>query len=275
MPSHLISDVEYLKFVLRKRFNIDISSYKNDFIRRRLYSRMVATNSRDISSYIRLLYERPEEVNKLLDSMMINVSTFFRDPQIWPRLQEIVFKPLLEKKSKIRGILRILSAGCSCGEEPYSIAIAIEELFKRKGLRVQYSITGIDVDEEALAYARSAIYDEKALVNVPKSALAEYFEPIGHGKFKVKDNIKGHVKFIKLDLRSCRYPQGFDVIFCRNVLIYFSEDVKNLVIKALAGSMTSGGYLVLGLTESIGDNLRHLFKLVDSSAKIYQKQLSS
>lgn len=267
------SEVDYLKVVLKKRFNVDVSTYRDSFIKRRLHSRMFATQCSDVFSYVRMLEEKPDELNKLLESLMINVSTFFRDPQVWPRLRGLVFEPLIETKARLKGILRVLSAGCSCGEEPYSIAITIEEIVKSRGVKVTYSITGIDLDDDALARARDGIYDEKELVNLPRNILVEYFDPLAGGKFRIKNFIKEHVRFVKLDLRSCLYPKGFDVVLCRNVLIYLSDDVKKKIIRALANSISTGGYLVLGLTESLSDDLYDLFKLVDPIAKIYRKKV--
>ncbi len=255
---------------LANRYGVDVSKYKEDFLRRRIYARMVALRVRNTWEYLRVLETRPEEMERLLDSMSINVSRFFRDPAIWDKVKEIVLLPMIKEKLKFHGMLRIWSAGCSCGEEPYTIAILVKEILDALKARLLVRIYATDVDVDALRRAELGIYPAYELVNVRKDLLLRYFYTTTSREYAIRNEIKRMVIFKVHDLLKEPPLDNMDVVFCRNVLIYFNKLAQAMVIRKFMRALRRGGYLVLGATESLSSEFLDYFEVVDLRGRIYR-----
>lgn len=221
--------------------------------------------------YLRLLDKDPEEYNRLFNALSINVTEFFRDMVMFEIFKEIIFPNLAYNKIQRKGrIIRIWSAGCASGEEAYSIAISIAEAIKDRDRNFIVSIYGTDIDEAAMKQAKLGIYPKERLKNVNKQILKRYFNH-KDGKYQVKDEIKSMIRFNKQDLIHDKHPTHFDIIFCRNVFIYFSRKQQDKLLNIFHSSLNSDGFLILGKTETIPIDLHEKFYFVDPGEKIYRK----
>jgi len=232
---------------------------------------------RNLSSYEEYFYflrydpKREEELKELFNSITTNETSFFRDAiQLETFRKRII--PAIVKENTME-MIKIWSAGCSTGEEPYTIAIIMmEESFQLKGKRV--SILASDISEQVLHSAKRATYGEYTLRNLPERYLKRYFIKTEKG-YAVRPEIKQLVRFVNINLidsGQMREIRGMDVIFCRNVLIYFGDKAKKKVVGYLYDSLREGGYLILGASESLFNISRAFRPLVMDRCIVYQKK---
>ena len=254
-----------IKSIIKRKTRFDITGYRDDFLIRRVRARMLALGINDFNKYIQYLMYNRGEIYNLINELSINVSEFFRDQWIWEKVKNII-KEIIDRKS----IIRIWSAGCSKGEEPYSIAILIKELGSTIGKKV--IIYATDIDDQALMDAQKGIYNYSSLKNIPVHLLSKYFEKIDSNKYKIKDSLKHMVKFRKHDLIRDPPLLFMDIIFCRNVLIYFTKELQEIIIEKFYRSLISRGYLVLGISEYLPESSRRLFEIYDSHSRIFRKK---
>jgi len=209
---------------------------------RRINSFMRTVNSPDYRSFIDLIGNNKVIYRKFLDHITINVSEFYRNPNHWEILEKEILPVLLQE----RNALRIWSAGCSTGEEPYSLAI----LCKEKRLNLMDRILATDIDQDVLEKAAIGLYNSKAVQTVPRSMLEKYFKREADF-YQVSDEVKKMVRFERQDLLKDTFGRGFDLILCRNVVIYFTEDTKQKLYWKFAGALSNHGVLFIGSTEQI------------------------
>jgi len=256
---------------LRARCGIDFSHYRQNTIKRRLARRMAVTGCNNYSDYFSYLEKNPEEYEQLFKDLTIKVSRFFRNRAVFEILSDKIFPDIMSaKESKNDSTLRIWCTGCSFGEEVYSVAITLVEYLKKYEKKIaNYSISifGTDIDGEALKRARAGVYDDEAVKEVKREILNIYFSsnhPIiqSSNSYMVIDSIKKMVSFSEHDLVSktkISPPTGivanYDLILCRNLLIYFSKPLQKRAFSNLFNSLNPGGYLVLGKSESIPKHL--------------------
>ncbi|RXE56177.1 chemotaxis protein CheR [Methanoculleus taiwanensis] len=253
---------------IEKLVRIRCSSYKEDYIKRRILSRMRLTKNESYEEYHKYLLATPQEVDLLRNALTINVTKFFRDPEVYTVLRQEILSSLIQK----RGTVRIWCAGCATGEEPYSFAILAHDLLEAKpGASV--SIYATDIDREVLRKAAEGVYDRRAVEQVGERELRKHFTARDDGMFEVKPHIKDLVRFRHHDLMSeipaARYV---DVVSCRNVTIYFSEKQKNDLARLFHSALLPGGYYVMGKTEYLGREVEHLFSPFNSAQKILTKK---
>lgn len=223
--------------ILKKRITRDrgfnCNSYKESTLKRRIRSRMLANNIDSYIDYANFLIGNDEEYRKLIDALTVNVTSFFRDPETFDEIKNVVLPELVNRKNiEGRRIIRIWSAGCSSGEEPYSIAILLYEYLGNNIDRFIISIRSTDIDERSLEEAKLGIYDKDSIEKLKSEYLNKYFEEID-GKYRIKNKIKKLVRFEKHDLVSGRMQKYFDILFCRNVLIYFSRETQKDIFEKL------------------------------------------
>ncbi len=278
------NEEEYFRLILKqlcRMHGLDFSEYRQRTIKRRLARRLALTGAGSYREYLDILQKTPREYNHLLHDLTIRLSRFFRNPYVFDRLQNEVFPDILRsKKEHGRNVLRIWCAGCAFGDEAYSVAITLVEFLKRKKEKTDdYDITifGTDIDEETLEKARLGEYDGNAVKEVKKGILNEYFFVSGN-YYRVINSIKALVNFTTHDLTSKTHmspPSGivanYDLILCRNTLIYFSIPLQEKVFINLFNSLNPGGYLILGRAESIPKDLENFFILKNSKERIYKK----
>ncbi|UCZ54778.1 protein-glutamate O-methyltransferase CheR [Bacillus shivajii] len=254
---------DYVQFIdqIKRKTGIDLSLYKEAQMKRRLTSLKNKRGFQTFTDYFNELNVNPELFAEFLDRMTINVSEFFRNPSRWEALSERILPEMTKGKRKIK----VWSAACSTGEEPYSLSI----LLKRDYDHMSHDILATDLDEGILKRAKSGFYLERALKEVREADLKHSFIKEGAG-YRVSDDTKRDIRFSKHNLLADRYEGDFDLIICRNVLIYFTEDAKNTVYEKFSNALKPGGVLFVGSTEQIFNPERFNFKMEESF--FYRKQ---
>ncbi len=221
---------------------IDLDCYKGTQMERRLQTIMRRAGVSDLSAYARLLSTTPSRVKEFKDFLTINVSEWLRNPEKFEELQQTILPDLLKRSPR----LRIWSAGCSNGSEPYSVAMLLDEI--DPGGRHQ--ILATDLDEEVLKAARAGVYSEKDIKNVSPARRARYFDQNGD-RYAVKADLRARVEFRRHNLLSDDFPSDLDLILCRNVVIYFTEEAKVQLYRRFHAALKPGGILFVGGTESL------------------------
>jgi chemotaxis methyl-accepting protein methylase len=254
---------------INKKKNIDLCSYRQSFTFRHLRSRMSDLSISNYLDYITYLKNNPREIDLFLEDLSINVTHFFRDPEVFIAFQKGPLAELLNRKTKSNlNLIRLWSAACASGQEAYSLAIMMSEVLSgRKDFVVK--IWATDVDDEALEKARIGEYEEKDLKEAGKKILEKYFQPVYNGKYSVNDSIRKMVRFDKQNLISDQGLKFIDIIFCRNVMIYFTREQQELLFGKFYNSLNSDGYLVIAKVESIWN--KDQFINIDPYNKIYKK----
>ena len=250
---------------------VDFRQYYQGVIKRKLAVRIRSHNLESYSDYLRFLISKPEEYDKLLDELCINVSEFFRDPPVWKAVKKLFEDLIKKKKSQKENTIRIWSAGCASGEEAYSIAIALSEILKFESQKFQVELYATDIDRKCLEAAKKAIYHKASLKNVDDKSLKRYFTVLDSGAYLVKDEVSTMVRFQYLNLINDEPIKETDVVFCRNVFIYFNRNLQEQLLMKFYQSLRPQGYLVKGQSETIFSEAGSIFKDIDSNARIYQK----
>jgi chemotaxis protein methyltransferase CheR len=273
----------YSKLVdlVRERFSFDCSDYNEAYIKRRLNARILANNLPHdaFQIYYGFIEKNPGEIPKLYDALTIHVTQFFRDTKLWEALEKDVLpKAINDKKEKVGSkILTIWSCGCSSGEEPYSLAILLQELTANKG--IGFRIIATDIDEGSLKKSREAVYAAAALKSTPRPYLLKYFHKIpdtndkGAVKYALDESIKSQVKFCYHNSITQSPPgNNFDMIFCRNVIIYFTMETKNKLVDTFHGALTEHGWLIIGKSEVLFTaRSQNKFYIYNTAESIYRK----
>ncbi len=225
-----------------KLTGLDLSLYKEKQMKRRLESKISRLGKKSYKEFFDLIKSDKKAFDDFMSYLTINVSEFFRNYEQWVKLEKVVI-PKLMKKSKE---LKIWSAACSTGEEPYSMVMLLTRFFPLS----QIKILAADIDDEAINQAKQGLYREKSLDNIPRDLREKYFEKIG-SSYKISEEIKSRVEFKKMNLLADTYPTGFDLIVCRNVMIYFTDEAKDEMYRKFNASLRDGGILFVGSTEQI------------------------
>jgi chemotaxis protein methyltransferase CheR len=220
---------------------INLSSYKSQQMDRRINSLMQVWNLKTYDDFLESLKTDPQKYKEFVKKLTINVSEFFRNSERFLELWENILPKLLTRQK-----LRIWSAGCSDGSEPYSLAIILRELKAENRVRIIAS----DVDRFILDKAQAAVYSLNELKSLPPDLLPKYFEPRDNLYF-LKDSIKNMVEFRAQNLFDDGYESNLDLIICRNVVIYFTEEAKAVLYQKFLKALNPGGYLMVGGTEPI------------------------
>lgn len=273
MPDIRDPDLRVLLRKIHSRTGIDLSQYKDNYISRRLLTRLRSNGVNSYREYIKVLDERPEEYDKAIDAFTINVSEFFRDKETYRAIREQVIPAIIAEKNRFgRRMIRIWSAGCAGGEEIYSISIILNEVLGDDYDRFTISLYATDIDDACMNRAKEGIYDRLLLRNVDKPLIEKYFINMENGKLAVKDRVKRNIHYKHFDLISGeKFGSYFDMILCRNVMIYFSDEQKRKLLMELYNSLSSGGYLVIGKTETLVGESRNLFEVVNNLERIYRR----
>jgi chemotaxis protein methyltransferase CheR len=277
MKSLTKNDIDMISDQLLKQRGMDISGYSHSLVECQINQRLDDTNTITIPKYCEFLLFHPDEIDNLIDILIINVSHFFRDPLVFNYLSsKILPKLLLKKQSSQNNPLRIWSAGCSAGEEPFSLAMDIHKLVKNLYPGLTVNIFATDFDSHAIDKACEARYTNKGIDNVRFEYLKHFSQKTT--TYTVKQNIKQLVDFSIYDLldkRSFSPPQslygGFDIVLCRNVLIYYDTDSQNKILNKLYRSLNEDGFLILGETETPTRRFHDYFQKITRSCQIYIK----
>jgi two-component system, chemotaxis family, CheB/CheR fusion protein len=261
-------DLEVLLDYLRRSRGFDFTGYKRTSLSRRIDKRMQAVGADGYLSYLDHLEVDPEEFTHLFNTILINVTSFFRDPQTWDFLRAEILPRLAEGKPDGEPI-RMWSAGCASGEEAYSLAMATAEALGPDVVRDRVKIYATDVDDEALNQARQARYSTREVEGVSPELLERYFEGNGNGHVFSKD-LRRSVIFGRHDLIQDAPISRIDLLVCRNTLMYLNSETQSHVLARFSFALREGGYLLLGKAEML---LAHsnLFTSVDLKRRVFQK----
>jgi chemotaxis methyl-accepting protein methylase len=249
---------------------LDLRNYHTDILKRRIALRLQHNSIPSYSKYIEFLTKNPKEYDRLFETLCINVSEFFRDAPVWVTVQYLFENLIAAKIKNKQNSIKLWSAGCANGEEPYSIAIALKEALRGIPQITRVEILATDVDKACLNFAQEAMYSKESLKNISPKLLARYFE-LSEGKFSVKDDTKKLVNFDYLDLTSQKYPENIDVLTCRNVFIYFNRRLQGQILDKFCDCLNPGGYLIMGKSEALGSEYEHCLEAIDANARIFRK----
>ncbi|MBE9051395.1 PAS domain S-box protein [Nostocales cyanobacterium LEGE 11386] len=261
-------DFENLLVYLRQSRGFDFTGYKRSTLMRRVRKRMQSLSIEGFADYLDYLEVYPEEFNQLFNTILINVTAFFRDTSAWEYLAEQVLPNLLARKNNSDQI-RIWSAGCASGEEAYTLAMLMAELLGVEEFRQRVKIYATDVDEEALNQGRQAVYSAKDVQVVPPEFREKYFEVTGNN-YVFRQDFRRSVIFGRHDLLQDAPISRLDLLVCRNTLMYFNSETQGRILARFHFALNDTGYLFLGKAEML---LIHsnLFTPVDLKNRIFTK----
>ena len=252
---------------LAEQRNVDFRGYKKTTLERRFRRRMFQLNLGSFADYGDYIRRRPAEINELLNTLLINVTEFFRDPPAWEILRHEIL-PRQLKRVKPGHSFRAWSAGCASGEEPYSIAILLAEHFGSSIQEYDVKIYATDIDDEALSTARRAEYSAEGLRRVRSEWRDRYFH--GKGPMRVNRDIRRLVIFGRSNLAQDAPISHVDLLVCRNVLIYFNSDLQKQILTRLHYALEPAGILFLGKSESQLSNSQQ-FQRLNSRWRVFQR----
>ncbi|MDD3718247.1 MAG: protein-glutamate O-methyltransferase CheR [Actinomycetota bacterium] len=236
---------------LHEDIGLNLKQYKPNYLKRRIGVRMRATGCSDYLQYRRFVKEHREEGKRLINDLTINVTEFFRDPDVYEAIRKQVIPAIMQYKRESRtSSLRAWSAGCATGEEPYSLAILFQHALESEPDPRSWTlrITATDLDDKALEKAREGRYES---AKVPTGlAIEDYFDREGD-EYVVKERVKRPVRFLLMDIVRQPPLRHLDLILCRNVLIYFEREKQQRILDIFRQCLRPGGFLVLGKSEAI------------------------
>jgi two-component system, chemotaxis family, CheB/CheR fusion protein len=268
------SDLNALFGLLRQSSGVDFTNYKHTTLHRRILRRMAVHKVETLKEYLRFIGKKPEELDELYRDLLIHVTGFFREPEAFVALRKHVYPKLFEGR-KPDNPIRVWVAGCSTGEEAYSIAITLLEYMWVHSRNISQATTAIqifatDISDTALDRARTGLYTEAAVAEISAERLKRFFVRLDGG-FQVNKSIRDMCIFAKQNLVKDPPFSNLDLVSCRNLLIYLGPVLQRRVIPSLHYALKPGGYLMLGASENLGGFADH-FGLVDKKDKIYQKR---
>ncbi|RZT86732.1 two-component system CheB/CheR fusion protein [Pseudonocardia sediminis] len=256
---------------LRETRGFDFTGYKRTSLRRRIQHRMDQVGIEGFAAYVDHLEVTPDEFAALFNTILINVTGFFRDPDTWSYLRTDVLPGLLEARPADT-VIRVWCAGCASGEEAYTIAILLAELLGPEEFGRRVKIYATDVDEDALAYARAATYTERELQGVPADLRERWFEPVG-SRHAFRKDLRRSVIFGRNDLVQDAPISRIDLLSCRNTLMYFTPQTQAGMMSRFRFALAPHGVLVLGRAEMLLSHGR-LFEPIDLKSRVFRKNRS-
>ncbi|MBD2499481.1 chemotaxis protein CheB [Anabaena azotica] len=258
--------------LLKAATGVDFHQYKETTLKRRILRRMILYKLERLEDYVSYLQEHSEEVKALSQDVLINVTSFFRDPEAFDALKTKVF-PKIIKEHNANFPIRVWVAGCSTGEEAYSIAICLLEYLHNQGINKPIQIFATDINESAIEKARIGIYKHNQLIDVSRDRLQCFFVSIDDG-YQISKPVRELCVFAKQNLIGDPPFSHLDLITCRNVLIYLSSAVQKKLLPIFHYGLNSTGFLMLGTSETVGE-FTELFTLIDRKYKLYSRKLGN
>ncbi|NLM75672.1 MAG: protein-glutamate O-methyltransferase CheR [Clostridiaceae bacterium] len=238
-------DYELFKSKFFAVSTIDLNLYKERQMKRRITSFASKYGFTTYCSFLDEIIKNKELFDKFVNYLTINVSEFYRNPKQW----EVLSNEILPEIAKVKNLadLKIWSSACSTGDEPYTVAMILNEFIPLRQIRV----LATDKDLDAINKAKEGIYPSRSVKELPKRFLDKHFTKIDEDNYQISQDVKNCVEFRKLNLLLDPYPQNVDIIICRNVLIYFTEEAKDMVYEKFSKSLAKDGILFIGSTEQI------------------------
>ena len=252
--------------LVRNALGVDFGEYKAPSLKRRLARRMALLRIERLRDYLALLRDQPEEAVSLYEEVLIHVTSFFRDPDVFESLKSAVFPKILKTKAPAEPI-RFWVAGCSTGEELYSLAIALLEFLDDSARRHPIQIFGSDISERAVQTARKGAYSDTVMREVSEERRRRFFTKVESG-YRINKNVRDLCVFVRHDLARDPPFSKLDLVSCRNVLIYFGQALQRRVLPTLHYALRQGGFLLLGRAESLPGFRQH-FSPIDKNNKVF------
>ena len=275
MISSELRDVDYQKIsrLVYEHCGINLHEGKKELVKARLGKRLKEGNFKSFGDYYRYVItgEGTDELISMIDSISTNLTYFFREESHFQKLREILPSMLTTPgRNRQRAVLRVWSAGCSTGEEPYSLAMIVSDFLEESSSDVRIMAT--DISTKVLRSADKGIFHRDKLNNISPVTLKKYFQ-IGSGKwegyYRIKKNVKDMIQFLRFNLMDTPPSDyRFDIIFCRNVMIYFDKATQGALVTRFYNCLNKGGYFFIGHSESL-TGLSHDFKYIEPS--VYRK----
>lgn len=268
--------------VARMAGGVDLSGYRRSLVARRVRYRMAVLGLSSETEYLRRLQDDLDEAENFQKLVLINVSEFFRDPIVFETLADRVLTDLLTRKRAAGDReIRVWCAGCASGEEIYSVAILLRTLLGREAPTWRFFLFGSDIDERALEQAVLGCYPPDRMANVKLGLVKKWFTPSGE-KYQLREEIRSMVSFTCEDLlsgsrvvpRDCVFSE-FDVVICRNVLIYFTIPQQHAVMQRLSAAVKPGGVLVLGKSEDIDLKAFPGLQAIERRQRIFEREVTA
>jgi two-component system CheB/CheR fusion protein len=266
--SHPDPYFETLLLYLKEQRGFDFTGYKRSSLMRRVARRMDQVGAADYVEYLDHLQVHSDEFTALFNTILINVTGFFRDPEAWDFLRDDVLRPVIDSMAP-GAPFRVWSAGCASGEEAYTLAIVLAEMMGIDAFRRRVKVYATDVDEEGLAEARSATYGEREMAGLPPDYVSKYFEPVGN-RFAFRKDLRRSVIFGRNDLVQDAPISRIDLLVCRNTLMYLNAETQSRILSRFHFALSDTGMLFLGKAEMLLSH-GHLFMPVDLKRRIFKK----
>jgi len=250
MMSEFLNDQDFEKFrsLIYKESGITFSDNNRTILESRLRERVKLASVATVGDYYSIITKNAEELKVLLDAVTTNLTRFFRNTAHFDTLVNYVIPDLIKHKAaRSDKEIRLWSAGCSTGEEPYTIAMILKDILP---IGINFSIVASDISLKCLMTGKQGFYPETRIQGISPEYLARFFEKTSSG-YQIKDEIKKHIRF---DYHNMKHDSGLsnqDIVFCRNVLIYFDEAAQKAAVERFWGTMTNHSYLFIGHSESL------------------------
>ena len=241
----MLDNYEWFKKEILKMTQIDLNFYKEKQMRRRIDTLVVKNGANSYEDYVTLIRKDKVLFEQFVNFLTINVSEFYRNPDQWKLMDETVIPKILENNKRQ---IRIWSAACSTGDEPYSLAMAFSKHVPLSNIK----ILATDIDKQVIAHAQVGLYNAKSIAGVPEDMKKKYFTQVGTS-YQIANEIKRCVEFKEHNLLKDVYPKDFDLILCRNVVIYFTDEAKDMIYAKFYESLKKQGVLFIGSTEQISN----------------------
>ncbi|BDI30145.1 chemotaxis protein CheR [Capsulimonas corticalis] len=261
-------DFETLLQYLKRNRGFDFTGYKRNSVMRRVEKRMSDIGVEGYSHYVDYLEVHPEEFSQLFNTILINVTAFFRDPAAWDFIRDEVIQRIIVTKG-LDDPIRIWSAGCASGEEAYTLAMLLAEALGFERFRDRVKIYATDIDEEALTEARQASYTAREVIGVPAEYLERYFERSA-SRYVFHKDLRRAVIFGRHDLIQDAPISRIDLLVCRNAMMYFNAEIQSKILARLHFALSDTGYLFLGKAEMLFTH-SNLFTPVDLKLRVFNK----
>ena len=239
----MFDNYEWFKKEVYKLTQIDLNYYKEKQMRRRIDTLAHKNGADSYEAYVKLISTDKVKFKQFVNFITINVSEFYRNPDQWRFMDQKVIPEILKRN---KGQIKIWSAAFSTGDEPYSLAMAFSKHVSLSNIR----ILATDIDDQVISSAKTGLYSAKSVENVPSDLKRRYFTQVGDS-YKIADEIKRCVTFKEHNLLKDVYPKDYDLILCRNVVIYFTDEAKDMIYKNFYNSLKPQGILFIGSTEQI------------------------
>jgi len=282
-----LTDLQILIDKIKRDKGFDLSGYKETTLQRRIERRIKFDGAESLDEYLKMIDRDYHLYWRLVSDFFIGVTDFFRDKEIWEVMREKVLPEIIERKlsafsyqpsakdfklkAKMKPILRVWSAGCSTGEETYSFAILLHEVLGNSISDFLVYIYGTDIMEDKLEIARKAEYDAEKVEKIEAGLRKKYFANHMSSKFGMQSDIRQLTRFLKYNLVQDEELRGFDIIICRNVLIYFQKPLQEKVLTMFHRTLNRDGILWLGTAETLSGKALKLFAPIYKNEKIFRK----